>query len=148
MDERRRNFILVALWVAFAALVLTAIVAITSGGEDVATTPAPTVSTAPQSPTGTTAPPLFPTGAPGAIPGLVDKNCSDFSTPQEAQNFFREAGGPRKDLHGLDPDHNGVACDDSSSSIGASSAPVSPGASPLGTASATAVPKSKAPKSP
>jgi hypothetical protein len=49
-------------------------------------------------------------------PTLVDRNCSDFANQQEAQNFFREAGGPEKDLHSLDPDHNGQACDESSPS--------------------------------
>jgi len=38
-----------------------------------------------------------------------DRNCSDFATQLEAQEFF-EATGPG-DLHRLDADGNGVACE-------------------------------------
>lgn len=38
-----------------------------------------------------------------------DRNCSDFATQLEAQEFF-EAAGPG-DLHRLDADGNGVACE-------------------------------------
>lgn len=37
-------------------------------------------------------------------------NCDDFATQEEAQRFFIKAGGPSKDLNGLDGDNNGVAC--------------------------------------
>lgn len=40
-----------------------------------------------------------------------DKNCSDFSTQEEAQAFFEAAGGPESDPHRLDGDGNGVACE-------------------------------------
>jgi micrococcal nuclease len=40
-----------------------------------------------------------------------DKDCSDFATRQEAQNFFISQGGPAKDPHKLDSDHDGVACE-------------------------------------
>ncbi|RWR28847.1 excalibur calcium-binding domain-containing protein [Sinirhodobacter populi] len=40
-----------------------------------------------------------------------DKNCSDFSTPAEAQRFFLAAGGPLSDPHGLDRDGDGNACE-------------------------------------
>ena len=40
-----------------------------------------------------------------------DRNCSDFDTWQEAQNFFLSAGGPDSDSHGLDGDGDGIACE-------------------------------------
>ena len=50
-------------------------------------------------------------------PTLVDRNCADFADAgQVAQGFYIEAGGPDQDLHGLDPDHNGNACDEQSPS--------------------------------
>jgi hypothetical protein len=39
-------------------------------------------------------------------------NCSDFSTQSQAQKFFANAGGPSKDLNGLDGDNDGQACED------------------------------------
>jgi hypothetical protein len=45
-------------------------------------------------------------------PTLIDRNCTDFPSPEDAQEFYIEAGGPDQDLHGLDPDQNGNACDD------------------------------------
>ena len=39
-----------------------------------------------------------------------DRNCSDFATWQEAQDFFLSEGGPSQDPHRLDGDGNGVAC--------------------------------------
>lgn len=52
-------------------------------------------------------------GDPGADlpPGFVDKDCVDFRTQAKAQVFFERRGGPEKDLHLLDPDHDGVACE-------------------------------------
>jgi hypothetical protein len=47
-------------------------------------------------------------------PALVDRNCEDFATTSDAQDFYIEAGGPDQDLHGLDLDHNGNACDETS----------------------------------
>jgi LPXTG-motif cell wall-anchored protein len=44
-----------------------------------------------------------------ATPG--DKNCSDFSTWEEAQRFYEENGGPDVDPHDLDRDGDGLACD-------------------------------------
>lgn len=41
----------------------------------------------------------------------ADKDCSDFSTQQEAQDFFIEQGGPEKDPHKLDRDKDGIACE-------------------------------------
>ncbi len=40
-----------------------------------------------------------------------DKDCSDFSSQQEAQRFFESEGGLRNDYHGLDRDGDGVACE-------------------------------------
>lgn len=40
-----------------------------------------------------------------------DKDCGDFKTHREAQDFFISAGGPGKDPHKLDRDGDGVACE-------------------------------------
>jgi len=49
-------------------------------------------------------------GSPGAT--IADKNCSDFSTQQEAQQYFDSNGGsPSNNVDGLDADHDGVACE-------------------------------------
>jgi hypothetical protein len=42
----------------------------------------------------------------------ADKDCADFSTWRQAQNFYKKHGGPRYDPHRLDADHDGVACED------------------------------------
>ena len=39
-----------------------------------------------------------------------DRDCGDFSTWWDAQNFYLAAGGPRDDPHGLDHTGEGVAC--------------------------------------
>lgn len=41
----------------------------------------------------------------------ADRDCSDFSTQQEAQQFFIKQGGPNSDPHRLDGDGNGRACE-------------------------------------
>ena len=41
-----------------------------------------------------------------------DKDCADFSTWRQAQNFFIKHGGPRRDPHRLDGDNDGVACEE------------------------------------
>jgi hypothetical protein len=41
-----------------------------------------------------------------------DKDCSDFSSWRQAQNFYKNHGGPRYDPHRLDADHDGIACED------------------------------------
>jgi hypothetical protein len=41
----------------------------------------------------------------------ADKDCSDFSTWRQAQNFYKRHGGPRYDPHRLDADHDGIACE-------------------------------------
>ncbi len=47
-----------------------------------------------------------------AVPATAaDKDCSDFSTWRQAQNFYKRHGGPRYDPHRLDADHDGIACE-------------------------------------
>lgn len=68
-------------------------------------------------PTSIVVPP--PSGGSGGEPsgGLLydpngpDRDCSDFSTHQQAQDFFLAAGGPARDPHRLDGDHDGIACE-------------------------------------
>lgn len=38
-------------------------------------------------------------------------NCDDFSTQDQAQTFFKNAGGPSQDTNGLDGDNDGEACE-------------------------------------
>ncbi len=38
-------------------------------------------------------------------------NCDDFSTQPEAQEFFLKVGGRENDVHRLDGDNDGVACE-------------------------------------
>lgn len=40
-----------------------------------------------------------------------DKDCSDFPTQAAAQKFFKKHGGPKRDPHRLDADHDGIACE-------------------------------------
>lgn len=40
-----------------------------------------------------------------------DKDCSDFKTWRQAQRFYENHGGPKKDPHRLDADHDGIACE-------------------------------------
>ncbi len=42
--------------------------------------------------------------------GFADRNCGDFDTWQEAQDFFLSGGGPEEDPNRLDQDGDGVAC--------------------------------------
>jgi len=42
----------------------------------------------------------------------ADKDCADFNTWRQAQNFYKKHGGPKKDPHRLDADRDGVACED------------------------------------
>lgn len=41
-----------------------------------------------------------------------DRNCDDFDSWREAQDFFEAEGGPENDPHGLDGDSDGIACED------------------------------------
>jgi hypothetical protein len=38
-------------------------------------------------------------------------NCSDFRTRIEAQTAYQACGGPGNDVHGLDEDRDGLACE-------------------------------------
>ena len=38
-------------------------------------------------------------------------NCDDFETQSEAQTIFEECGGVNNDVHQLDRDGNGLACE-------------------------------------
>jgi hypothetical protein len=48
-----------------------------------------------------------------AAPALAfrDRDCSDFPTQAKAQRFFKKHH-PNRDPHGLDADHDGIACED------------------------------------
>lgn len=41
----------------------------------------------------------------------IDRNCDDFATHEEAQEFFIQNGGPLVDPHDLDRDDDGIACE-------------------------------------
>lgn len=43
--------------------------------------------------------------------GEKDRDCSDFRTQREAQEFFEANGGPSKDSHNLDRDKDGRVCE-------------------------------------
>jgi Excalibur calcium-binding domain len=40
-----------------------------------------------------------------------DRDCSDFKSWNQAQSFFKDHGGPKRDPHRLDGDHDGIACE-------------------------------------
>lgn len=46
------------------------------------------------------------------VGGFVDKDCKDFRTQREAQDFFTREGGPKSDPHRLDADKDGKACEE------------------------------------
>lgn len=75
-------------------------------------TPPPPAATPPPAapPSGSPAPPFSAT--PLYDPEGPDLSCSDFPTQADAQILFEAAGGPGQDRHGLDPDGNGLACED------------------------------------
>ncbi|MES2135322.1 MAG: excalibur calcium-binding domain-containing protein [Patescibacteria group bacterium] len=43
--------------------------------------------------------------------GEADKDCKDFSTQSQAQEFFEKNGGPDSDPHNLDRDGDGRVCE-------------------------------------
>lgn len=43
--------------------------------------------------------------------GEKDRDCGDFRSQREAQEFFEANGGPAKDPHGLDRDKDGKVCE-------------------------------------
>ncbi|HIF71791.1 MAG TPA: hypothetical protein EYQ61_04485 [Dehalococcoidia bacterium] len=68
----------------------------------VTSTPNPTATSAP-APTATTLSGFDPFGE--------DRNCGDFTTWADAQNFFIAAGGPNDDPHQLDGGNDGTPCE-------------------------------------
>lgn len=50
-------------------------------------------------------------GTGGYDPFGPDRDCSDFSSQRQAQNFYKAAGGPASDRHRLDADRDGIACE-------------------------------------
>ena len=72
-----------------------------------------------------------------------DRNCSDFDTWQEAQDFFLAAGGPDSDPHGLDGNGDGIACESlpgSPTQASPTPKPDRPTRTPVPTATATEIP--------
>lgn len=48
----------------------------------------------------------------GVLPAMgADQDCSDFGSQASAQKFFLGHGGPGRDSHALDDDHDGLACE-------------------------------------
>ena len=41
----------------------------------------------------------------------ADKDCSDFCACRQVLNFYKRHGGPKRDPHHLDGDHDGIACE-------------------------------------
>ncbi len=78
------------------------LIAISTGGS--APHPSPTHQPAPATPTTPS------DSAPRYDPDGPDRDCGDFDTWEEAQNFYIAAGGPHSDPHRLDGDDDGVAC--------------------------------------
>ena len=88
-----------------------------------AATPQPSPESESVSPTESPEPPSTPitpdiSDAPPQVkPGLrydphgPDRDCSDFETQREAQDFFEAAGGPERDPHLLDRNKDGMACE-------------------------------------
>ena len=75
-------------------------------------TPEPTATAVPPSST-VPAPEPTATLAPSLKydPNGPDRNCGDFDTWQQAQDFYLAAGGPETDRHRLDRDRDGDACE-------------------------------------
>lgn len=95
-----------------------------------------------------------------AVPVLAqdgDKNCDDFNSQAEAQQYFRDNGGsPTNNVDGLDRDNDGVACEnktdypDSTTDLrpatGQPPATVEPANTPSVTATIPAVEETEAPE--
>lgn len=45
------------------------------------------------------------------VVAIIDYDCSDFKTQEEAQEFFKKSGGPKKDYYHFDANGDGQACD-------------------------------------
>ena len=114
-DRLRYAALAVGSLVAVGIVVFALVRLVGADDEPHSQLPAPTAA-APitSSPSAATA---SPSASPPVVGGLIDRNCSDFATREAAQAFYRESGGPERDLHGLDTDRNGTACDEPSSSL-------------------------------
>ncbi len=62
-------------------------------------------------PAGQSGPPSPSAPPSSANGGGGDRDCSDFSSHQEAQRFYEAEGGPGQDPHRLDGDGDGLACE-------------------------------------
>ena len=78
--------------------------------EPKATAVPPTATRPAPEPTATEVP-ATPTPALLYDPNGPDRNCGDFDTWRQAQDFYLAAGGPETDRHRLDGDSDGVACE-------------------------------------
>lgn len=47
----------------------------------------------------------------GPVAEAADRDCGDFGSQRSAQLFFLRHGGPGRDPHRLDADHDGIACE-------------------------------------
>ncbi|WP_435201152.1 hypothetical protein [Janibacter sp. GS2] len=65
-----------------------------------------------------------PTAAAAAPAQTADKDCGDFGSQAEAQTFFEDNGGPASDVHRLDADDDGRACEAAFGEDSSSPAPV------------------------
>ena len=98
---------------------LTATVAEWAALEDMLSTCAGEIETGPEPSTPTTQP-VVPTATASNDPRTVevpiydpsgpDRDCGDFDTWAQAQDFYEAAGGPDEDPHRLDGDRDGIAC--------------------------------------
>ena len=123
-------------------------------------TPVPTPQPTPVAPSVTPATPLSvpatkaaptPTPVPEStlvLPAFVglpfdpngpDRNCGDFSSWWEAQNFYLASGGPAIDPHRLDRNSDGTACESLSGAPGSDSGPSRQDSRPAPTATPQAV---------
>ena len=69
------------------------------------------LTTQPVIPTATAPSNLEASDAPRYDPFGPDRNCGDFDTWSQAQNFYEAAEGPEVDRHRLDGDSDGIACE-------------------------------------
>jgi hypothetical protein len=45
-----------------------------------------------------------------ALQARFERNCAKYTSPDQAQEAFLDAGGPKRDRYSLDPDGDGFAC--------------------------------------
>lgn len=92
----------VATWIGIGAICLVILVVpISTGARDLAAESGDSWLTF-----------AMPEGSGGGDIRTNDKDCLGyFETRAQAQRFFLDHGGPKRDPHGLDSDHDGVACE-------------------------------------